>query len=102
MGVAAGVAEDGLPDERHLVAMWVETGQRGTTVGAKLVEAVCQWALSEGAGALTLWVADGNERARQFYERLGFRPTGERQPLPSAPEVGEERLRRPLPAEPKL
>jgi RimJ/RimL family protein N-acetyltransferase len=23
-----------------------------------------------------LWVADGNARARAFYRRLGFRPTG--------------------------
>jgi hypothetical protein len=25
---------------------------------------------------VTLWVAAGNARARGFYERMGFRPTG--------------------------
>jgi ribosomal protein S18 acetylase RimI-like enzyme len=25
---------------------------------------------------VTLWVAPGNARARGFYERMGFRPTG--------------------------
>lgn len=37
---------------------------------------------------------DGNPRARSFYERVGFSPTGQRQPLPSAPEIGEELLQR--------
>jgi GNAT superfamily N-acetyltransferase len=96
VGVAAGVAEDDLPGERHLVAMWVAAAHRGSSAAAQLVEAVCDWARGQGAGAVTLWVADGNPRARRFYERLGFRPTGRRQPLPSAPEVGEEQLRREL------
>ena len=49
-----------------------------------------------GAGTVALWVADGNDRARRCYERLGFVPTGVRQPLPSDPAVGEELLRRSL------
>jgi GNAT superfamily N-acetyltransferase len=96
VGIAAGVAHE-LPEERHLVAMWVAAAHRGSTAATQLVEAVCDWARAQGAGAVTLWVADGNLRARRFYERLGFRSTGRRQPLPSAPEVGEEQLRRELP-----
>lgn len=96
VGIAAGVAGDDLPGERHLVAMWVDAAHRGSTAATQLVEAVCDWARAQGAGAVTLWVADGNLRARRFYERLGFRSTGRRQPLPSAPEVGEEQLRREL------
>jgi GNAT superfamily N-acetyltransferase len=97
VGVVAGYTEDGATDERHLVAMWVEPERRGSTAGAELVEAVCRWAGDEGATALTLWLADGNPRARRFYERLGFATTGRRQPLPSAPDVDEELLRRSLP-----
>lgn len=96
VGIAAGLTKDDLPGERHLVAMWVAAAHRGSTTATRLVEAVCDWARAEGAGAVTLWVADGNPRARRFYERLGFRSTGRRQPLPSAPEVGEEQLRRAL------
>jgi GNAT superfamily N-acetyltransferase len=96
LGIAAGVPEGRAPDERHLVAMWVEPQRRGTTVAADLVGAVCRWARADGAVGVTLWVADGNPRARRFYERLGFRATGERQPLPRAPEMSRELMRRPL------
>lgn len=96
VGIVAVVVGD-VHDERHLVAMWVEADQRGNGAVAKLVEAICEWARADGAAAVTLWVADGNPRARRFYERVGFRSTGERQPMPSAPEVAEERMRMPLP-----
>jgi ribosomal protein S18 acetylase RimI-like enzyme len=43
-----------------------------------------------------LWVAEANEPARRLYERYGFTPTGDRQPLPSNPAVPEIRMRRPL------
>lgn len=90
VGIVAGVRATDRPDERHLVALWVVVDQRGTSVATELVEAVCGWARLQGARLVTLWVADGNPRARRFYERLGFRSTGHRQALPSAPEVGEE------------
>ena len=91
-GIVAGygTAEDG--DVRHLVAMWVDPAHRGSDAATRLVEAVCRWADDDGGRVVSLWVADGNDRARRFYERLGFTGTGERQPLPSAPEVGEERF----------
>ena len=93
VGLVAAFPED---DAMHLVAMWVEPDRRGTSTATDLADAVCSWAAEAGAGAVSLWVADGNERARRFYARLGFVPTGARQPLPSAPEVGEEQLRRRL------
>ncbi len=34
--------------------------------------------------------------ARLLYERCGFSPTGERQPLPSNPAIGEVGMTRPL------
>jgi GNAT superfamily N-acetyltransferase len=88
--------EDDGTDERHLVAMWVEPAFRGTTTATDLVEAVCRWAGERGARTVALWVADGNDRARRFYDRLGFAATGRRQPLPSNPDVGEELMRRSL------
>jgi ribosomal protein S18 acetylase RimI-like enzyme len=90
VGLVAGYrTDDGV---RHLVSMWVDAAHRGTGAAVRLVEAVCRWAADDGGRVVSLWVADGNDRARRFYERLGFTGTGERQPLPSAPEVGEERL----------
>jgi GNAT superfamily N-acetyltransferase len=96
VGCVAGFAEQELAEEHHLVAMWVEPAHRGTPAATQLVEAVCRQARADGAVAVRLHVVDGNDRARRFYERLGFEPTGVRQPLPSNPEIGEELLRRSL------
>jgi ribosomal protein S18 acetylase RimI-like enzyme len=43
-----------------------------------------------------LWVTETNKPARRLYERCGFKPTGERQPLPSNPALGELAMARPL------
>ncbi len=94
VGMAAIITQDCLPDERHLVGMWVAPEWRGTQVATQLVEAVCDAARAAGANGVVLWVVDGNARARRLYERLGFVGTGQRQPLPSNPAVGEERMRR--------
>ena len=96
VGLAAGYRTAHDADVRHLVSMWVDPAARGTGTAARLVEEVCAWAAGDGGSVISLWVADGNDRARRLYERLGFTGTGERQPLPSDPDVGEERLQRRL------
>lgn len=82
VGIAAGVAGQSSA-ERKLVAMWVDPAWRGRDVASRLMSSVIGWAASEGAGRVTLWVAQGNEPARRFYGRRGFRFTGARKPLPS-------------------
>jgi GNAT superfamily N-acetyltransferase len=96
VGIVAAISAQRRPAERHLVAMWVQPEWRGSGAAGALVETLCEWAGLDGATSVTLWVVDGNARARRFYKRVGFRPTGERQPVPGAPEVGEERMRRAL------
>jgi ribosomal protein S18 acetylase RimI-like enzyme len=89
------IAEADSPtEERHLVAMWVEPGHRGSQAATLLIEAACAQARDAGATAVTLWVADPNTRARRFYERVGFQSTGRRAQLSSNPAIGEEELRR--------
>ena len=95
-GVVAGVPEPGDADGRHLVGMWVEPAARGRGVADLLVDAVVTWSRTDGGRRLALWVVDGNARARRCYERLGFTPTGERQPLPTDPSVTESRMLRDL------
>ena len=91
VGAAGGVQTEG--GEAELIGMWVAPGVRGRGYGADLVSAVCDWARGVGAAAIDLWIVQGNDPARSLYERCGFRPTGERAPLPS-PRVGvEERMR---------
>jgi hypothetical protein len=43
-----------------------------------------------------LWVTETNSHARTLYERCGFTLTGERQPLPFDPSLGEVAMAHPL------
>ena len=88
----AGGRDAGRPSW-SLVGMWVAPAWRGRGVADSLVRAVSERAREAGAGAVTLWVTDVNGRARAFYGRLGFAPTGRRQLVrPDEPGHGEEQL----------
>lgn len=92
------------PDEptgrsvRQIVSMWIAPEQRGTGVASALVDAVRDWAKRDGAGELRLWIADGNDRGRRFYERMGFVLTGHRQPLRPGSELEQAEMCLPLAA----
>jgi len=94
-GEPAGLT--GVFDRDHgaaLVSMWVRPDARGRGVGEALVNAAAGWGRARGHDTMYLWVAEANEPARRLYERYGFTPTGERQPMPSHPDVAEIRMRR--------
>jgi ribosomal protein S18 acetylase RimI-like enzyme len=94
VGVAAGLPEEGAPpDERHVISLWVAPHRRRCGVATALYRAVADWGRREGARSLVLWVTEGNEAAHRMYRKLGFVPTGERQPLPSDPSRWEQKLR---------
>ena len=82
----------------HLVSMWVSPRLRGTGLAELLVGAVLDHASAAGAPRITLWVALDNARARAFYLRMGFTPTGRRQAYPrdGAGPLDEEELARPV------
>lgn len=58
--------------------IFVREGSRGYGVGTRLLMALEQIARRHGAHALRLEVVEGNERARDLYERRGFREIGRR------------------------
>ena len=87
-GLVAGRREDA---DVHLLSLWVVASLRGRGHGGALVDAVVDWARELGAASVSLWVVEGNEPARRRYRRAGFRPTGRTQPLPSRPDLTEER-----------
>jgi ribosomal protein S18 acetylase RimI-like enzyme len=83
-----------VPGELELVSMWVRPEARGQQVGSALVEAVMAYARDWPVPRVHLWVTETNKPARRLYERCGFTPTGERQPLPSDPALMELALAR--------
>lgn len=93
VGLVAGFhdPEDCGPDERLLVSMWVAPEARGSGTADALVGAVVAWARAEGAAALLLDVALGNDRARGAYLRAGFVATGDVREY--RPGLLEERMR---------
>jgi GNAT superfamily N-acetyltransferase len=78
IGVAGGL--DGSTDDpgtRELVGMWVAPLHRGRGIARQLLDAVSDWARSDGASLLSLGVREGNDGAREAYLRLGMHPSGE-------------------------
>jgi GNAT superfamily N-acetyltransferase len=84
----------GVTIEAEMVSLWVRPEARGLGYGGSLVETVALWASTAGAESVHTWMTEPNEQARLLYDNHGFVPTGERQPLPHAPEITEIALRR--------
>ncbi|GAB2879487.1 GNAT family N-acetyltransferase [Nocardioides pacificus] len=91
IGLSAGMSGNS-PDERLLVAVWLDPAHRGTGASAELLAAVRVWALDDGASRLTLWVTRINRPAAQLYRRSGFAESGASKPLPSNPALIEDQL----------
>jgi len=93
VGIAGGYEIE--PGTTELISMWVSPVARGHGIGQALVEAVVGRARADGRSRVHLWVTENNS-ARLLYERCGFQPTGERQPLPSDVQVTEIAMARSL------
>jgi GNAT superfamily N-acetyltransferase len=77
VGMASGGFNDDRPDTKWLYGMYVSPEARGSAAAVRLVEAVSQWALDQHSTQLFLHVTTSVERARAFYVKMGFRPTGD-------------------------
>jgi ribosomal protein S18 acetylase RimI-like enzyme len=92
IGIAGGYREERQPDQVHLVSMWIAPEARRSGLGQRLVGAVIEWAEVTDASSVGLWVTRGNTPAQLLYESMGFRETGDHQPLPSDPCKDEVRM----------
>lgn len=81
VGMVSGGFNGDHPGTHWLYAMYVTPSERGSGTAARLVEVVGAWARGQGAHELYLHVASTIERARAFYAKIGFRPTGETFPM---------------------
>jgi len=84
------------PDDRHVMALWVEPGRRRTGVATALLVAASAAARSGGARTLSAWVVDDDVAGVDLAVRNAFVVTGERQRLPREPERVESRYVRAL------
>lgn len=65
-------------EDAHITTVAVDPAARGQRVGTRLMVALVDNALSQGAKHLTLEVRVTNSVARGLYERFGFDPVGRR------------------------
>lgn len=91
--VAAGMTEGAVG---HCRSLWVAPEGRRSGLGRELIETACEWLARSGCGRVELDVTEGNP-AERLYLALGFRRTGERQPLREGSALFEVTLVRDLP-----
>ena len=77
LGMVSGGFNDAHPGTRWLYGMYVTPSERGSGTAALLVRSIADWAKSQGVDEIYLHVGSSVARARAFYERVGFRLTGE-------------------------
>ena len=65
------------PGLAHLRNLFVDRSQWGSGLAAELLRTAVEDARGSGFGAVRLFVAEGQARARRFYEREGWRAVTE-------------------------
>jgi GNAT superfamily N-acetyltransferase len=78
-------------DPPTLVAVFVDPSARGDGTATRLLEAAIAWVRERGRTRLRLQVGGFNDRARAFYERMGFVATGDVEVFPGH-EVDEHEM----------
>jgi ribosomal protein S18 acetylase RimI-like enzyme len=81
-------------DRAELYALYVLPRHWSSGVGRALVDRALALAAEAGYADISLWVLEGNERGRQFYEQAGFAGTGESAALRRLGGVSGIRYRR--------
>lgn len=65
----------------QLYQMWVAPELRGAGSGKRMIETALAWLKTQGVTRVMLGVTCGDRPARRLYERMGFVPVGETEPL---------------------
>ena len=93
VGIVRCAPDETKAETAWLISMWVAPEVRRLGVGGALVDAVIEWARSNGVNRLLLDVADKNPPAIALYARKGFQPNGEVSTLPPPREHIREHQR---------
>jgi ribosomal protein S18 acetylase RimI-like enzyme len=81
IGIALAGPDPREPTSGHLSRFYVDPAHSGRGIGTALYEHCLHRLRDLGFTTATLWVLERNARVRSWYERLGWRPTGERKPV---------------------
>ncbi len=93
IGIVLSGPDPSDPELGHLARLYVSPERWGEGVGRQLYVAAIDHLRSSGFSEATLWVLEKNERARSWYERLGWRKTGERKPVYAPAGIDDLRYR---------
>ncbi len=77
-GEAAGFVAFCSEPEPEIIGLYVDPARWRAGLGTLLMDAALGRLAAAGAERVVLWVMGDNARARAFYERRGFRATGQR------------------------
>lgn len=69
------------PELGHLSRLYVAPSHWGRGIGRLLYERAIDHIRDAGYRDITLWVLEANDRARRWYERLGWWMTSARKPV---------------------
>jgi len=78
VGVVLSGPDPEEPGVGHLARLYVDPSWWGRGVGTRLHAAALDHLVGRGDPEATLWVLEANDRARRWYERLGWRLGGRR------------------------
>lgn len=78
VGVVIAGPAPGEPSDGHLSRLYVDPADWGKGIGRLLHDHAIAHLREHDFRSATLWVLEANARARRFYERLGWGPTGGR------------------------
>ena len=69
------------PTEVQLISLWVAPVARGRGAARALIRAIATWARDRDAQRIVLFVQEANTAGQALYARVGFQPTGAREPV---------------------
>ena len=96
VGVVLAGADPSEASLGHVARMYVAPECWGQGIGRLLHGAAIDHLRAVGYDEAALWVLERNQRARSWYERLGWMATGERKPVFRPAGIDELRYRRVL------
>jgi ribosomal protein S18 acetylase RimI-like enzyme len=91
-GVLAG-PDPAEPAAGHVSRLYVDPSHWAHGIGTRLYSSAVGHLRDAGFAEATLWVLEGNQRARAWYGRLGWRATGERKAVYEPAGIDDLRYR---------